>query len=233
MSGFGQSSVPVAGQPTPGWPPHVVAPPYATVRPAMPATVKAACILTWVFSGMVALLYAGMLVVLALAQDRIVDEVVSTPAWERSNLGRDVLVPALWIGALLFLAWAVGACVLAVFAWRRHNWARWMLAASAASVVLIGFLAFPVGLVHQLAAALVIAGLFGSAARAWFASDTWPPGPPPPGPPPGHPSGHQGGHQGGNQSWEQPSYPDRPPGDGSQYPDQGQQAPPGGKPPVW
>ena len=229
MSGFGQSSAPVVDQPTASWPPHVGAPSYANVRPAMPGTVKAACILTWVFSGMVALLYAGMLVFLAVAQDRVVDAVVKTPAWERANIQQDVLVPALWLGALLFLAWAVGACVLALFTWRRHNWARWMLASSAASVLLIGFLAFPVGVVHQLAAALVIAGLFGSSARAWFANDNWSQGPPPP--------GYQGGYQGGypgDQSWQQqPHHPERPPEDVPQHPDHGQQPPPGGKPPVW
>ncbi len=230
MSGFGQSSAPVV-QPTPSWPPNVGAPPYATagvVRPAIPATVKAACILTWVFSGMVALLYAGMLVFLAVAQDRVIDAVVKTPAWERANIEQDVLVPALWLGTLLFLGWAVGACVLALFTWRRHNWARWMLASSAVSVLLIAFLAFPVGLVHQLAAVLVVAGLFGSAARAWFANDGWSQGPPP--------SGYQGGYQTGypgEQGWQQqPHHPERPPED-AQQPDQGQSPPPGGKPPVW
>jgi hypothetical protein len=223
MSGFGRTSAPVADQPAATWPPPPVgASPYPTVdaaRPATPATVKAACILTWVFSGMVALLYAGMLVVLAVAQDRVVDAVVKTPAWERANIDQAVLVPVLWIGALLFLAWAVGACVLAVFTWRRHNWARWMLVASAAGVLLIGFLAFPVGVVHQLAAALVIACLFGSAARVWFANDSRTQGPP-------------SGYRGSDQSWQPSPHPDRPPEDSPRRPDH-QPPPAGGKPPVW
>ena len=44
---------------------------------AVPVTVKVACVLTWVFSGVVALLYLGLMVVLVAAQDRIVDFVVS------------------------------------------------------------------------------------------------------------------------------------------------------------
>jgi hypothetical protein len=232
MRGFGQTSAPVADQPTASWVPPAGAPSYATVgaaRPTMPAMVKAACILTWVFSGMVALLYAGMLVILVADQDRVVDAVVKSPAWKRSNIDPDVLVPALWIGALLFLAWALGACVLAVFTWRRHNWARWLLAASAACVLLIGFVALPVGLVHQLAAAVVIAGLVGPSARVWFANDLWRQGPPP-----GYQSGYQAGYPGPDQSGQRPQYPDRPPEDApQQHPDQDQSPPPGGKPPVW
>ncbi len=221
MSGFGQSSGLVADQKTENWSAPAGAPPYATastVRPSVPAAVKVACILTWVFSGMVALLYAVMLVILVFAQDRVVDEVVKSPAWERSNLDQDILVPALWIGALLFMAWALGACVVAVFTWRRHNWARWMLAASAACVLLIGFLAFPIGLVHQLVAAFVIASLFGASARVWFANESWTQGPPPP----------------GNQGGQRPHHQVRPPEDVPHHdPQHGHAQPPGGKPPVW
>ena len=47
----------------------------------MPAAVKIACILTWVFSGLVALMYAGVLVALIAVQDQIVDYVVDSPEW--------------------------------------------------------------------------------------------------------------------------------------------------------
>ena len=185
----------------------------------VPVTVKVACILTWVFSGVVALLYTALLVSLVAAQDRIVDFVVSTPAWGRAQLDRDMLVPVLWLGCLMFLGWSVGACVLAWFTWKRHNWARWLLAASAGATVVAAFFAFPVGVLHQLAAALTLAGLFGSAARVWFAPRTWTPGPsggpPPPSPGSQLPGPPPPGHH---------PPPDRPPV-GS--------PPPGGKPPVW
>jgi hypothetical protein len=236
-SGFGERLPPVADPQPTTW----IPPTYADVArgTAVPVTVKVAAVLTWVFSGLVALLYAGVLLVLVFAQDRLVELVVDTPEWQRANLDQDVLVPALWIGCLMFLGWSVSACLLAWFAWRRHNWARWLLAASSATALLAGFFAFPVGVLHQLAAGLTIAGLFSAAARAWYARQPWTPGPPP-GPPLGPPPGDTGW-----QSAPPPDYPSAPPPQPDQgqpdqgqpdqgQPDQGQPPPPpGGKPPVW
>ena len=92
-----------------------------------------------------------------------------SPEWQRANLQPDMLVPVLWLGCLMFLGWSLGACVLAWFTWRRHNWARWLLAASAAAALVAALFAFPVGMLHQVAAALTIAGLFAPTSRAWFA----------------------------------------------------------------
>ena len=201
---------------------------------AVPVPVKIACALTWVFSGVVALTYAGVLVALIAVQDQIVDYVVAAPEWKQANLPQDLLVPALWIAVLMFLGWALGACVLAWFTWRRHNWARWLLAASAAGAFVVGLLAFPAGLLHSLAAVLTIVGLFLSTSRAWFEQgnqNTWqgPPSGPQHGPPPGSPPGSPGGppadptasQSPGSQSPE--GQPAGPPADRS----------PGGKPPVW
>ena len=146
---------------------------------AVPASVKIACILTWVFSGLVALMYAGTLIALVTIQDQIVDYVVDQPEWQRANVPDDILLPALWLTCLAMLAWSLGACVLAWFTWRRHNWARWLLATSAAAAFLVGLLAFPFGLLAQLAAVLTIVGLFLSTSRDWF--EPWSAGPPPPG----------------------------------------------------
>lgn len=238
-SGFGER-LPQGAEPRSGsWAPPTYA--AAALGPAVPVTVKVACILTWAFSGLVALMYLVVLFVMILAQDRMVELVVETPEWQRANLDQDVLVPALWAGVLMFLGWALGACVLAWFAWRRHGWARWALAVSAGVTLLVGFFAFPVGLLHQLAAGLTIAGLFSSAAREWYARRVWTPGAPPGGPTSGPPDSSQGGPpgpQGGPPSgspddpgWQHappPSYPSGPP-----QPGPGQQPPPGGKPPVW
>jgi hypothetical protein len=179
-------------------------------------TVKIACILTWVFSGVVALTYVAMLVILIAAHDRIVDYVLKSPEWQRSHLNQDLLMPVLWIGCLMFLGWSLGACLLAWFTWRRHNWARWLLATSAAAALVAAFFAFPIGVLHQLAAILTILGLFSAGSRAWFATQPWPPGGPPFGPPPpGVP--HDSLHE----------WPPSQPG-----PDQ-ERAPAEGKPPVW
>ncbi len=197
---------------------------------AVPVPVKIACVLTWVFSGLVALTYAGVLVALIAAKDQIVDYVVDSPEWKQANLPQDLLVPALWLAVLLFLGWALGACVLAWFTWRRHNWARWLLATSAAAAFVVGFLAFPAGLLHSLAAVLTIVGLFLSNSRAWFEQgtrNTWqgPPSGPPPGSPPGSsawpPADPADSHSPGTQA------------PGSQPPEPPRDHSPGGKPPVW
>jgi hypothetical protein len=201
--------------------------------------VKIACLLTWIFSGVVALMYAVILAVLIADSDRLVDYVVASPEWERANLDADLLLPVLWMGCLMFLGWALGACLLAWFTWRRHGWARWLLAASAATAAVAGLFAFPVGLLHQIAAILTIVGLFSAAARTWFApqhtgGQHYPPGPPggpysgPPSGPGGYPHGPGGYPQGPG------GYPQGPggyPGGPGGYPDQ--PPPQDDKPPVW
>jgi hypothetical protein len=147
----------------------------------MPVLVRLACILTWVFSGIVALIYVVMLFVLVVAKDAIVDYVTGLPEWQQSNLQPGVLMPVLWLGSLMFLAWSVGALVLAWFTWRRQSWARYLLAASAGAAFLAGLFAFPVSLVHLAACVVAIVGLFTARSRAWFAAPQrghWPPPPP-------------------------------------------------------
>lgn len=226
-SGFGER--PVATVPPGPW----IPPAYTDLVPGnvVPVTVKVACILTWVFSGVVALAVAGGIVALVANEDRVVESLVVTPAWQQSNLQPDMLLPALWIGCLMFLGWALGACVLAWFTWRRHDWARWLLAASSAVTLLVGFATFPVGVLHQAAAVLVIVGLFSARARAWFAHRDLRPMPPS-GPGGQYPGGHYPGDQ--NPGHQNPG--DQSPGDqnpGDQSSGAGQFPPSGGPPRVW
>ena len=232
MSGFGQApgseraslppeqwgpptGPPLAGrewQPQASWPAPVE-------DSAVPGVVKTACLLTAVFAGLVAMIYAVMLVVLVVAREQIVDYVLRQPAWEQANLDRGVLLPVLWLGCLLFLGWSVGSIVLAWFTWRRHNWARYVLAASAGAALLAGLFAFPLSLLHQLASAATIACLLSARSRAWFArsSGYWPPSGPPSGPP-----------QGPYGRTQEPPYGPPPPAQPPSAPPPGQ-----GKPPVW
>ncbi len=187
--------------------PQNVGPPPAyqpTVAPAVPGLVRLACLLTWAFSGLVAMLYVGVLVFLVLDQERLVNLLLDSPAWTQAGLDRDLLVPVLWLGCLMFLGWALGAMALAWLTWRRHNWARYLLVVSSAMALVAGAFAFPVGLVHQVACVAVIVMLVSSSARAWFAlpaapaqsyPPTYPPGPPsgPPAAPPVAPPPPAGG----------------------------------------
>ncbi len=213
-----QQWAPPSGPPI-GWNPPVALP--------MPTFVKVACLLTWVFSGVVAGVYAVLLILLVVDKDRLVDYVVRSPGWQESNIDPDLLVPVLWVGCLMFLGWSAGAVLLAWFTWRRHNWARYILVASAACAALAGLFAFPFSIPHLVACVLTIVGLFTAQSRAWFAQPThghWPPQGPPSGPPQGPPMGPP-------QSWPQPPPYQQPPP--SPPPPPG--PPPGqeGKPPVW
>jgi hypothetical protein len=209
-----------------GWNPPVSLP--------MPTHVKVACLLTWAFSGVVAAVYAVMLVILVVNKDQLVDYVVRSPGWQQANIDPDLLVPVLWVGCLMFFGWSAGAVLLAWFTWRRHNWARYILVASAACAALAGLFAFPFSIPHLVACVLAIVALFTAQSRAWFAQPTrgqWPPQGPTQGPPPGPPryEPQQGPPPGPPQSppqYEppQPTSPPPPPG-----PPKGQQ----GKPPVW
>ena len=175
--GFGtlQAPVPAAGQ-APVWSPSAGAPAAPPADREVPTPVKLACSLTWAFSGTLALLYLVILGWLAIDPEGLRTLVADSPEWKRVNMSADVIVPGLWLSTLVVLAWTVGACVLAWFAWRRHDWARWLLAFSAGFALLVAMFAFPVGMLHQLACVLAIGGLFNARARAWF--DQSPPPPP-------------------------------------------------------
>ena len=189
--GFGETPVdPRSVQPgAPVWAATRTNQPWAATAAAgpVPVPVKVACFATWVFSGAVALMYAVLLVALVVARGDVVDLVKKSPAWEQGNLQEDMLLPVLWVGCLMFLGWSLGACVLAVFTWRRQNWARYLLVASAGAALVASTFAFPVGIAHQIAAAATIGTLFSAAARAWFAAPAG--GPPPPSPPGAGPGG--------------------------------------------
>ena len=117
--------------------------------------------LTWVFSGLVALVYVALLFVLVVAKNDIVDYVTGLPEWQQSSISPDMLMPVLWVGSLLFLAWSVGALVLAWFTWRRHNWARYLLVGERRRLAAgLGLFAFPVSLLHIVACIATIACLF-------------------------------------------------------------------------
>ncbi|MET0839714.1 MAG: hypothetical protein ABWY19_13090 [Marmoricola sp.] len=214
-AGYGEASVAQPAAPPQQWGPPTGAP-IAWQAPAagpVPMPVRVSCLLTWVFAGSIAVVYAVMLLALVVAKDEIVDYVLKSPEWQRSEIDRDLLMPVLWVGCLMFLGWSVGALLLAWFTWRRHNWARYLLAGCAAAAALAGLVAFPFSLFHVLACVLAITGLFAARSRAWFAQPTrghWPPPGPPGGPPPG------------------PSYGPPPP-----PPSQGQHRAGQGKPPVW
>ncbi len=157
----------------------------------VPRPVTIACLVTAIFSGVVAALYLVVLVVLVATPDAVLDPLRDSPQWQQALEDaqvsvadvESVLLPSMIIVLVLSVLWAVGACVLAHLVRRGHNWARWTLAVSAGATFLLAIAAFPVGLVVQLAAAVVIGLLFHAETRDWFAQrQSGPPRPPHPGP---------------------------------------------------
>jgi len=177
---YGQPTQPHAQQQTPqgGWPapPAYGAPqnpwPYAQQphgRGARPGSVTAAAWLTWIFSGLTVLLYGGMLAMLAGVRDQLLSAVQQDDGVSRLNMSGDDLVRVLWVAGVVIVFWCLSSMVLAVLAYRGQNWARVLLAVSAAFAGLFSLAAFPVGLLVTVAAGVTVALLLVPASNDWFA----------------------------------------------------------------
>lgn len=172
--GFG---APRTEQTPPAWLPQQGAGQQDGTAVRVPRPVTIACLVTAIFSGLVAALYLVVLVVLVAAPDAVLDPLRDSPQWQQALEDAQVdaadveslLLPSMIIVLVLSVLWAVGACVLAYLVRRGHNWARWTLIVSAGATFLLAIAAFPVGLVVQLAAAIVIGLLLHAETRDWFA----------------------------------------------------------------
>lgn len=140
-----------------------------------PGTVVAACIITWAFS---ALALAGC-AVLAFRLGSDASSLVSlvqrsyASTSPQTSLDPALIRSALWLGFAFYLAWALAACVLALLAWRRHQWARIVLIVSAVAAGLLGLVAAAssgglLALPHAVACAVVVGLLLGGRAGRWY-----------------------------------------------------------------
>jgi hypothetical protein len=149
--------------------------------------VTVAAVLTWVGSGIVALVMVGFMVLLAADGDAFVREFDAAAADTRVSLSRDQVIGVGWAVAAIFLFWSLAACALAAFAVRRSQGARIGLAVSAAMSLLISLLSILSGFaVVTLLLSLVTLGLlFTGGANAWYAGRPQAPTPHPGAPPGG------------------------------------------------
>jgi len=206
---------PVSSAPPPspypyGVPPEPApwAPPFPTYQPPMPqppmyqppmpgaapdkrpASVVWATILTWVFSGLTALAMGAIALLAAADSDTFRDELQSQLDSDAQLRGLDVSVDQLLgfviVVCALMAVWAVGAAIVAIFAWRRHSWARIMLVISAAGAAIFSLIAIlgivPVATLIPAVATIFL--LFTKSANAWYAGrpagQQRPTAPPPP-----------------------------------------------------
>jgi hypothetical protein len=133
-----------------------------------PATVTIAAWLTWGAAGLTLFVYGIVVLLLLVAQDRLIDALEQQPGFQELNMARDQVLALLWLMSAVIIVWCLAAIVLAFFAYRRANWARITLVASAAMALLLSLAAFPLGLLHVLLTGAVIALLFLGGANAWY-----------------------------------------------------------------
>ena len=202
------------GQQRPTGAPGAWAPPPSATRSAdphrRPAQVTTAVALTWIVAPLVAFTFALVVLMLMVARDTLLEAIREAPELEASGFSTGELMAALWATSAILLFWCLAACVLAFLAFRRQGWARGVLVGSAAMATLVSLLAFPLGLLVAVPAAVSAGLLLSAPARAWYAAPSGPPTGPPPPP-----------YSGGGAP---PTYPQQQPPP---------PPPPRGKPPVW
>lgn len=144
-----------------------------------PGAVTAAAVLTWVGSGLTALMMLASAVTATANPDLILEEVrkqaESDPRMQEvaGLYTTDVIVASAWIGAALVALVCIAAAAFALFAMRRHPWARvaLMISAGVSGLSLLLFaLAFPPAVVLFGAAVATFSFLLRPEVAAWFRS---------------------------------------------------------------
>lgn len=154
-----------------------IAQPAKAAPARRPGAVMAAAVLTWIGSGFTALMMLASAVTATANPDLILDQVrkqaENDPAM-REAVGlytTDIIVASAWIMAVLVALVCVAAGVFAVFALRRHSWARVALMISAgisALSLLLFALAFPPAVILFGAAVATFSFLLRPEVAAWF-----------------------------------------------------------------
>lgn len=137
--------------------------------PARPRNLVVACVVTWVFSAIAAFGQALVLLVLAAAREPFAAELERQPRFDELGIDVDQAVTVLGVSSAVGLVWSLVAISLAAAVWARRAWAQPLLLASASVSLMLSLLAFPAGVVHAVASAVVIWRLLRPDVRAWLA----------------------------------------------------------------
>ena len=171
QSGYGQRTGDQFGQP-PSYAQSAYragfgAPSGADVRPG---GVTTACVITWVTSGLAALLC--VLMIALSGSNRFREEIQSrlSTLSGSQTMTVDEVIGFIVVVAVIGLVWCLTAIVLAVFVAKRHNWARVLLTISAAGAAILSLIGIASGLsaVTLIASVAAIVLLFTGRANAWF-----------------------------------------------------------------
>lgn len=156
----------------PGAPAAVPAVPGGPVVLRRPGAVVWACVLTWVFSGLAAVVLGLGALVLAVSPDLVFDELRrQNPEVFEQGLTESTLATVTYVSAAVTVGWSVLASVLAVLLFRRVRWARAGLLAAVgatAAVSLLSALQSPAMTVPLLASVAVFSLLLRPEVRRWL-----------------------------------------------------------------
>lgn len=152
-----------------------------------PGTVTAASIITIVMSALTLVLFGILAVVGAVARnndDLLADlqkELDGQPGFEDVS-AEDVANLLLGIGPIIAL-WSLAALVLAIFAMKRHNWARILVVVSAAISAIVSLIGITGGIsiISLIASVAAIVLYFTGGAGDWYRRKNQPAGDLPPG----------------------------------------------------
>jgi hypothetical protein len=138
-----------------------------------PGAVMWACVLTWVLSGMAALIMGLSALVIALEPQLVFDELRrQNPDFTTQGVTDRAVQVATYVTAGVTIVWALAATVLAVLVVRRVAWARIALLASAAGAggaCLVASLGSVLMVVPAFGCAVAFSLLLRPEVRAWFA----------------------------------------------------------------
>lgn len=170
MSSVEEPSLPAGTHPA-AWPvngPAWIDPRYGEAQRAAkrPLTVKIACLLTWITTGLVSYSYLMWLGGFFLMPDTFIPMLMR---WLGMSYVNFTSSDKQWVYLLVHLfifIWAVGVMVLTWLVWNRNRLARRLLLISAAITLPLCLLTFPLSFFQLLACPSVIVLLW--LGRAWF-----------------------------------------------------------------
>lgn len=162
--GFGRAP---AAPPKPGpWTPQGVP------SERRPGAVLAACLITWILSGLTLVMMGLSVVVLAVAPDLVWDELLKqNPDLTEQGVTRAALGTATFVTAAVAAVWALAAIALAVLVYRRVGWARVALSISAVAagvVCVLASIGALVMVVPAIACGTALSLLVRPDVRGWF-----------------------------------------------------------------
>ena len=164
--------------------------PYASARVrTRPTAVSVAAWLTWVSSGLVALVFLLTVLTILVDHEAIVEAMQRNARVAAMGLSGREILGYVWVTVAVAIFWSFASMALAVLAYRRLEIGRILLSVSAGVAALMGLAAVPVGWLHAAVAITCVVLLNRRSVRAWYAGqDAQPPAPRAPRPPQAPPS---------------------------------------------